>query len=182
MASSAASALKVLSTNGLDSTEGTVSRFLPNLMTYRALKQLKMDNPTLKAELDNAINFAVQKLESEQHKDGGWGWFVADNSNGLITAYVLIGLSEARKEGVAVDPGTFSRAIVFVQRALAGNIRPDNTNSQLNQQAFLVYALGRAGAPDLTQVLRLWTGREKLNWYVLAYIPLVRLITVPLTN
>jgi uncharacterized protein YfaS (alpha-2-macroglobulin family) len=80
LAASATAALNVLKNYPHQCTEQTISRFLPNLMTYRALKQLGLDDPKMRADLTQAIGEAVQRLYAEQHTDGGWGWFVRDRA------------------------------------------------------------------------------------------------------
>ena len=74
--------------------------FLPNIMTYRALASLNLDDAALKAQLDSNVNYALQRLYAQQNVDGGWGWFVQDDSDPLTTAYALIGLSEAQSAGL----------------------------------------------------------------------------------
>src|SRR6185436_16314336 len=73
LAASATAALDVLKNYPYQCTEQTISRFLPNLMTYRALKQLGLEDPQMQDDLSTAINQAVQRLYAEQHVDGGWG-------------------------------------------------------------------------------------------------------------
>ena len=43
-------------------TEQTVSRFLPNVLTYRALKELNLVQPDLEANLKAQVNVGVQRL------------------------------------------------------------------------------------------------------------------------
>src|SRR5262249_51569957 len=101
-------------------TEATVSTFLPNLFTYRALKQLGLDDPRLKDKLDILVNQAIQRLYNEQHVDGGWGWWVEDYSNPILSAYVLIGLSEASKQGFDINKGVMSKGITYVEKNIGG--------------------------------------------------------------
>ena len=56
-------------------SEQTVSRFLPNAVTYRLFKQLGMDDPQLKASLETNLTAGLQRLYALQHLDGGWGWW-----------------------------------------------------------------------------------------------------------
>ena len=83
--------------------EQTVSRFLPNVMTYRALRDLGLDDPALKANLEVVLKEALNRLANEQNPDGGWGWFSQMQSNPYITAYAALGLVEARDAGFDVD-------------------------------------------------------------------------------
>ena len=62
-------------------TEQTVSRFLPNVLTYRALKELNLVQPDLEAKLKEQVNVGLQRLNNQQHADGGWGWWVNEKSN-----------------------------------------------------------------------------------------------------
>lgn len=130
--------------------EQTVSRFLPNIMTMRALTALNQSNPELTQNLNQQVIFGLQRLYALQHSDGGWGWFAADASNPLTTAYALIGLSEARNSGfAAVDTGVIERAGDFLYGYIAqqeGSGGLDSLeNWQLNQRAFALYALNRSG-------------------------------------
>ena len=149
--------------------EQTVSRFLPNIMTFRALNELGLADARLEAGLNNAVNFALQKLYAEQKIDGGWGWFVQDDSSPLTTAYALIGLVEAQKQGYAVDDAVFQRAQGFLRAKLVipSLSRPE---WQLNRQAFMLYALARSGTPDVARTVTLYDARARLNLYAKALL------------
>ncbi|MBI5669953.1 MAG: Ig-like domain-containing protein [Chloroflexi bacterium] len=151
--------------------EQTVSRFLPNIMTYRALNQLGVANADLKAQLDVAVNFALQRLYAQQKVDGGWGWFVQDPSNALTTAYALIGLVEARNEGFAVSDDVISRAQNFLRTTFV-TPAPSVETWRLNRQAFVLYALARSGDPDVARMANLYDVRARLHNYAKAYLAL----------
>ncbi len=82
----------------------TVSRFLPNIMTYRALAAFNLQDNQLRAGLEANVSFGVQRLLATQKVNGGWGWFVNSDANALTTAYALIGLSEAQEQGFPIEP------------------------------------------------------------------------------
>jgi uncharacterized protein YfaS (alpha-2-macroglobulin family) len=150
--------------------EQTVSRFLPNIMTYRALESLGVDDANLREQLETNVNYGLQLLFAQQHVDGGWGWFVRDQSNPLVTAYALIGLVEADAQGFAVSEDLMAQAAGFL-RANYG--RPPSANSdtwELNRQAFVLYALARAGAPDIARMSSLYEYRDRLNTYAKAFL------------
>jgi alpha-2-macroglobulin len=151
--------------------EQTVSKFLPNVMSYRALDSLGVANAELKGQLDTAVSFALQRLYATQKADGGWGWFVQDESNALTTAYALIGLSEARNSNFNVSADVILNAQTFVQSAL---ITPglDQETWRLNRQAFLLYALARSGAPDVARTSTLFDSRERLSLYAKGFLAL----------
>ncbi len=92
-------ALSYLKHYPYECTEQTVSRFLPNVLTYRALEEMDLERPELRAELTEGVGLALQRLYNEQHYDGGWGWWVSDESDAYLTAYVLQGLLEAHRAG-----------------------------------------------------------------------------------
>ena len=151
--------------------EQTVSRFLPNIMTTRALQRLGIDDPTLIANLNRSVDFAMQPLYAQQKPDGGWGWYVQDPSNPLTTAYALIGLSEAQNNGFAVSADVISAA----QNFLRGSFITPSVNTpmwQINRQAFVLYALARSGVGDVARTATLFENRERLAYYGRALLAL----------
>ena len=149
--------------------EQTISRFLPNIMTYRALAALDVADPELEANLNRAVNFGLQRLYAQQKPNGGWGWFVQDESNPLTTAYALIGLSAAREGGFAVDEGVIERAQSFLRRSFVA-VGADQPAWRLNRQAFILYALATSGAPDIARTTNLYEARERLDHYARAFL------------
>lgn len=151
--------------------EQTVSRFLPNIMTFRALDSLGVANDTLRSQLEAGVNFAIQRLYAQQKADGGWGWFVQDPSNSLTTAYALIGLSEAKSSGFVVSDDVIRRAQNFLTTSF---IVPDQSQPRwrLNRQAFVLYALARSGAPDVSRAANLFDARDRLDIYAKAFLAL----------
>ena len=61
--------------------EQTVSRFLPNAVSYRLLRQAGRDDQQLKASLEQNLAAGLQRLALLQNLDGGWGWWATDKSN-----------------------------------------------------------------------------------------------------
>ncbi|MBL8164613.1 MAG: Ig-like domain-containing protein [Anaerolineae bacterium] len=151
--------------------EQTVSRFLPNIMTFRALDSLGVANDGLRRSLESGVNFALQRLYAQQKSDGGWGWFVQDASNALTTAYALIGLAEARNSGFVVSEDVIRNAQRFLQTAF---IVPDQSQPtwRLNRQAFMLYALARSGAPDVSRTANLFDARARLSLYAQGFLAL----------
>ncbi|HLV36550.1 MAG TPA: MG2 domain-containing protein, partial [Spirillospora sp.] len=151
--------------------EQTVSRFLPNIMTFRALDQLGVADAELEANLDRAVNFALQRLVAQQKPNGGWGWFVQDRANPLTTAYALIGLSEARDAGFAVDDGIINRARDYLRTTFIVP-GPDRATWELNRQVFTLYALARSGSPDVARTATMFEHRDRLDYYAKAFLAL----------
>ncbi|MEO8393107.1 MAG: alpha-2-macroglobulin, partial [Chloroflexota bacterium] len=121
--------------------EQTVSRFLPNVVTYRALHDLGLADADLEASLRTALDFGLTKLEKDQNADGGWGWFGGMESNSLVTAYALLGLTEAQSFASDTDTASAQRAADYLQSQLLKRIDVNTPTWQLNRQAFLIYVL-----------------------------------------
>ena len=86
-------------------TEQTVSRFLPNMLTYRALQSLGISDPELDKKLPGLIEEGLQKLYAQQQSDGGWGWWAEGASSPHLSAYVAFALVSAeRGRGTFVKP------------------------------------------------------------------------------
>ena len=107
------------------------------------------------------VTRAIQRLLSSQHSDGGWGWWISDDSNTIMTAYVLLALAHAQTGGFSVDANALSHAREFlVNRLIAVDKRP----SLANQQAFVMFALTESGADDSGRLGQLYENRDTLNY------------------
>ncbi|MCP4165341.1 MAG: hypothetical protein GY759_05530 [Chloroflexi bacterium] len=150
--------------------EQIISKFLPNVETYRALAELGIDSPDIQDNLGEQIDVAVHKLLQRQNADGGWGWFGGDPSQPFISSYVLFGLVEAQKIGLTIDPQMLDDGIAYVQHQL----KPvdDLRGYKLNQQAFMLYVLAEAGESDIGRTVSLYDVRERLGHYGRAYLAL----------
>jgi hypothetical protein len=155
-------------------TEQTVSRFLPNVFTYRAYQQLGMANETQYAQalgdkLPGLVSVGLQRLINQQHFDGGWGWWITDKSDPFLTAYVLLGLVEARRTDFAVDQQIIDSAVDYLEGSLVAPKDVD-VSWRANRQAFILYVLAEAGSGDLGRSVALFNEREKLDIFGRAYL------------
>jgi hypothetical protein len=162
LAAAAAEGLDYLQNFAHQCTEQTVSRFLPNVITSRALQQLGIFDPELKANLDEQVNFGLQRLYSTQKVDGGWGWFPESRSNPYVTAYALLGLDEARSSGYSVDQTIINNAAAYLQSWIDG-LPADSQAWELDQQAFLVYVMSKVGFFQPSPASRLYEERLRLS-------------------
>ncbi len=149
--------------------EQTVSRFLPNVVTYRALGELDIHDPALEANLHIVLEEALAKLVAEQNPDGGWGWFVNMESNPLVTAYAALGLIEARGAGFEIEQGMLDRALNYVRTDFV-QPRLDTTPWRLNRQAFYFYVLARGGQGNLAEYEALYSHRLEMSYQGRAYL------------
>ncbi len=149
--------------------EQTVSRFLPNVMTYRALRNLGLDDPALEADLRVVLDEALTRLRNEQNPDGGWGWFGHMESNPYVTAYAALGLIEAQKSGFDIEQGMIDRALNFVRTDF---VRPgiDTPVYRLNRQAFYLYVLARGGEANTRELDALLDQRLELDIWAQAFL------------
>jgi len=156
-------------------SEQTVSRFLPNAVTYRLFKQLGMDDPQLKASLETNLTAGLQRLYALQHLDGGWGWWEDDDSQPYLSAYVVQGLVEAKKAGYAVDPDRLDKGIAYLASFLneqTGSERGvlNAQFSMLNSRSYVLFVLAESGQPDRGRAVALYDKREQLSIYGRAYL------------
>jgi len=144
-------------------TEQTVSRFLPNALTVRALQELDIENPDLERTLAYQIGIGEQRLISRQNADGGWGFWQGETSSPFITAYVLWGLWTVHEDDATL-PQYMQRAAAYLDRAF---VAPDDVSDswQLNEMAFIHYVLGQMGEGDPGRMSTLFDVRERLGNY-----------------
>jgi alpha-2-macroglobulin len=162
-------------------TTTIIDRFLPNVITFHALSELGLAQPELQANLDEVIPEGMQELYARQRADGGWGWCSRHSSHSITTAHALIGLSEAQKQGYAVDQAVINRAQEYLGFQM---ITPSLSVSQweLNRQAFLLYALAYSGKPDIARSVTLFDSIERMNLDAIAYLAKTLVIINPNDN
>ena len=148
-----------------------VSRFLPNIVSYRALHQMGNTDSAPAAKLDALVTEGLQELYARQLADGGWSWCAHPEAHVLTTAYALLGLAEAADAGYPVNTAVIGRAQAFLRgRLITPSLRLEAW--QLNRQAFVLYALARSGAADVARSATLFESRERLNLDAAAFLAL----------
>jgi uncharacterized protein YfaS (alpha-2-macroglobulin family) len=152
-------------------TEQTVSRFLPNVLTYKALKDLGIRDAELESRLPVLVDEGLGKLYSQQHDDGGWGWWTLDESDPNLSAYVLLGLLKARAAGFEVRGDVLARGLDYLAaRPVAAEQLSESYAA--NRQAFMLYVLAEAGRADGARLQDLYDYRAKLGRFGQAYLAL----------
>ncbi len=164
--------------------EQTVSRFLPNVISMRALKAAGLEDPKLKSELDAQVNAALQKIYAKQLYDGGWSWWDGDISDLQVSAYVVYGLIEAKDSGYPVSPSVLVNGIDYLKSNLpALGFRQDDplahmsggggggfSDWQYNRYVFVMYVLARGGELYAGRANDVYQNREKLSLYAKSYL------------
>lgn len=150
--------------------EQTVSRFLPNLLTYRALQELGLDNPQLAQELPGLLEQGLEKISLSQKSDGGWGWWSDDErSNVAISAYVVFALTKAKQADVEFETAMLRQGQQFLLKQLL-SLKQLNNVHEANQQAFILYALAEDGLAPAEMLAALFEKRDKLLHFGRAYL------------
>ncbi len=154
-------------------TEQVVSRFLPNVLTYRALQRLGIEDAALAERLPALVAEGLEKLSVRQNGDGGWGWWSLDRSSPTLTAYVIFALHHVREAGYAVDPDLLDRGIDFLAERLVAAEQLSTTGTA-NRQAWILYVLSAAGwdGPVSRHAAVLIDERALLSHYARAYLVL----------
>lgn len=124
-------------------TEQITSKFTPAVLIHRILVSAKIDHSGVAnvKDLEETINDGIQRLNTQQHADGGWGWWVESDSDPFITAYAFQGLVEAKKDKFPVSDQTLGKAQEYLMNTLS--YRSNGTS--LGTQAFILYALKGRG-------------------------------------
>ncbi len=88
--------------------EQTMSRFLPTLITSNTLKEIgaPVKSETIK-NLPVFVEAGLKRLYGFQHRDGGWGWWINDETNPYMTSYVMYGMNMAKDAGYNIDSLSF---------------------------------------------------------------------------
>jgi len=151
--------------------EQTVSRFLPNVLTYRALTELGIEDRELTEKLPKLVEQGLEKLYLQQHSDGGWGWWVDNESNPHLSAYVVFALLKARQADFPVEPEVISNGESYLLSQVQ-ETRQFESYRYANQQAFLLYVLAEDGKAPSQALDALYKDREKLSHYGRAFLAL----------
>ena len=148
IAGSLFSGLDYLTTYPYGCTEQTMSSFLPNVVVARALKDVKSTSVRASSNLDTKVRRGLERLYRYQHGDGGWGWWKDDQTDAFMTAYVVDGLQRARGAGYSVRDYVIERGHQKIRQLLAEGKTEKGTGIDLEDRAYLVYALSSDTGED----------------------------------
>lgn len=143
-------ALDYLTTYPYGCVEQTMSSFLPNVIVAQTLKDVK--TTTLQtADLNKKVQRGLDRLYGFQHEDGGWGWWKDDATDPFMTAYVMDGLTMAKRAGYAVESYRLEQGRAKLKAILDAGKMEDGTPFDIEARAYLLYALQVSGsAPGQT--------------------------------
>ncbi len=117
--------------------EQTMSRFLPTIIAANTFRDLKvpLKSKTI-SELPDMVDAGLKRLYNFQHQDGGWGWWMNDNTHPYMTAYVIYGMNLTQLAGYNIDKEIYTKGVENLYTQL-------NNTQDLDQTtlAFMIYAL-----------------------------------------
>ena len=140
--------LKWLDPTPYEGTEYGASRLIATLAVRRAEK-----SAGLSINRDARIASDVAGMIGRQRPDGGWPWcdHPTCQTDPNVTGWVLIALGEAQRDGISVDSGVIRSATSYVVSFV--NRSTDVAHpADINQKAFLLYALASAGGRDAASI------------------------------
>jgi len=154
------SSLDYLTSYPYGCTEQTLSSFVPDVVAYMALRDLKAKSPVDAATLKLQVSAGVERLKGYQHDDGGWGWWPEDESRIFMTSYAISGLTLAHDAGFNVDGAMIARGRTYLLKKFA-----EHPRMIADLEAYAVYALILSGRDqtDGAMINNLWSKRDKLN-------------------
>ncbi|MFZ6028851.1 MAG: Ig-like domain-containing protein [Chloroflexota bacterium] len=152
--------------------EQTISKFLPNILSLQAFQAAGLHDAALEAALNEHISTVLQRLYNWQNSDGGWGWWDAQISYPHTSAYVVLGLLEARQAGYTVDERVLARGLNYLISQLVSFDDLQGAEPYLlNRQAFLLYVLSRSDyARSASYGVQLYDLRDNLSVYARAFL------------
>jgi uncharacterized protein YfaS (alpha-2-macroglobulin family) len=162
--------------------EQTMSRFLPTVVVAQTLQQLNLPFPEQKRQaLPKMVNKGLTKLYGMQHEDGGWGWWVNDQSNPFMTAYVMYGLTVAKSAGYEVIEDRYQNGLNSLRaqleaRKAGGGLGGRDEVLNPTTEAYMLYVLAfiDKGSPEqlLNDRLPVMARIDSLNNYAKSLLAL----------
>jgi hypothetical protein len=149
--------------------EQTISRFLPNVITTRALELAGIKTSALAINLDQQVNTALQRIYAKQKFDGGWNWWDGEESDPQTSAYVVYGLIEAKESGYEVSETVLYNGIDYLKNHLP-SLQRNEPSWVFNRHAFMLYVLARAGELAPAQTNLIFEYHQSLDLYGKAYL------------
>ncbi|MEO5930021.1 MAG: MG2 domain-containing protein [Candidatus Kapaibacterium sp.] len=169
--------------------EQTMSRFLPSIVVADVLRKLDLPFDTKKrAAIPKIAARSLSRLYGMQHEDGGWGWWINDKTDPYMTAYVIYGMTIAKREGYDVVDERYNKGLTALQKIVTDGkmevpapwpqatpatvIRPIEATTQA--YSLYVLSLVNQGKPQryLTDRIREMGRRDTINNYCRALLTL----------
>ncbi|MGI8586169.1 MAG: Ig-like domain-containing protein [Chloroflexia bacterium] len=148
LAASTVESLKYLEVYPYESTDQTVSRFMPLVVLDQVYREQGLKTP-YSADLPAIVDSGVARLAALQQGDGGWSWWERGPSDWWETAYAVQGLGAARDSGYHVPDAMLQRGTDQLAQFLSTNdTSAIDATYRLNMQAYTLYVLATVTYPD----------------------------------
>jgi len=165
-------ALDYLTSYPYGCTEQTMSSFLPNIVVAQALKDIPEAKIRASNDLDDKVRKGLDRLYAYQHDDGGWGWWKDDKSDPFMTAYVIDGMTMARRAGYQVDDWQHSQGRQKLSSLLSAGKNDNGNPIDDETRAYMIYAFTESGDGDTQYLDELYGKRNNLGPYGRALLAL----------
>jgi len=96
-------------------TEQTISRLIPNALILQYLRETGILTNDTEELISDMILSGISRLYSQQHFDGGWGWWHDDTSRVYMTSIVLYGLGVVNNSEFHLDLTVIKAALEFLK-------------------------------------------------------------------
>ncbi len=150
--------------------EQTISKFLPNIVTYRALQKLHQDDTDAQGRtLINHWHRRWHNWQVNSMRMAVGAGIHNETSDPTVTAYAVLGLIEAKNADLSIDPGMLDNATRYLLTRCGLSIRPPDLYS-LNRRAFVEYVLARNNAANVQILDSLFAQREKMSFFARAFL------------
>ncbi len=153
-------------------TEQTMSQFLPTVIVAQTLKDVQTARIKEGNDIGRKVQKGLKRLYNYQHEDGGWGWWKDDPTDPFMSAYVVDGLTMAKRAGYAVDDSRLSRGRDKLKGMIEAGKTDDGKEIDPESRAYLVYALNESGGANARYLNDLFAGRGNLQPYGRALLAL----------
>lgn len=148
LAAATTDSIKYVKEYEYESTDQTVSRFLPLVTLEKVYNEQGLTTPYSK-DIPGLLDSGLKRLAELQQDDGGWAWWERGPSSWFETAYVVQGLTAARDAGYNIPGDMLQRGIERLRAFLNDNSTQgfDETYN-LDMRAYTLYVLSYATGTD----------------------------------
>jgi len=153
-------------------TEQTMSQFLPTVIVAQTLREVKSATIRDTNDINHKVRRGLRRLYNYQHDDGGWGWWKDDPTDPFMSAYVVDGLTMAKRAGYEIDEARAERGRKKLKALLDAGKDDEGRALDPETRAYLVYALNESGSTDARYLNDLFASREGLQPYGRALLAL----------
>src|SRR5436853_369011 len=165
-------ALDYLTSYPYGCTEQTMSGFLPNVIVAQVLKEVKTTTVRPTNDLAAKVERGLDRLYGFQHSDGGWGWWKDDKTDSFMTAYVVDGLTLAKRAGYNVDAGRIERGRNKLRILLDLGKTESGVADDPETRAYMIYAWIESGEGTTRHLEEAFDSRSSLRPYSRALLAL----------